>query len=242
MGWLQQVVEVLSRALEQGNLAWWALAVTAFVALAAVVYEAMAGSRRSVVPASARAHVFEHLKHGRRTQALQHSQQDDSPFSQVVRAALRLPQDAPSYIVYAAIEEAANREVALLRARVSFLGGLSVVALLVGTLGALGGMLAVLASATGAVTVAALAAQAAEALRLALSAGVLAAVVAGFYYVFLTRLHLVEATLWSEVQRLTAMLAGRKFLEEEKTEARQAEAPEENAGQAGEKSDEETDA
>lgn len=208
MEWLKKVSEAFSGAIEQGNLVWWVLAALVFISAAAVVYEALAGAARAVAPAGLRAHIFEHLKHGRHMQALQEAQRSSAPFAAVARTVLRLPEDAASYMFYAAAEETVNREAALLRARVSVLGGLAVAALLVGTIGALGGMLAVLRSAAASVSAAVLAAEAAGGMKTAVAAGVLAALVAGFYYVFLVRLHLVEALLWSETQRLAATLLG----------------------------------
>lgn len=208
MDWLKGLAEGFFQAIERGDAVWWVLAVLAFASLVALLYEAFSGAVRMVAPPSLRVHLFEHLKQGRRIQALQQAQQDNSPFANIARTALRLPENSPSYMTYASAEEALNREAAVLRARVSVLGGLAVAALLIGTIGVLGGMLSVLRSATAAVSAATLAAEAAASLKAALAAGILAALIAGFYYTFLTRSHTVEALLWSETERLVAMLLG----------------------------------
>lgn len=236
MEWLESISEGLLGTIERGEIVWWVLGILLFVSAAAIIYEALAGSVRLVAPAGLRVHLFEHLKHGRRIQALQQAQKSSSQFGAIARSALRLPEHSPSFITYAVTEETLNHETALLRARVSLIGGLAVASLLIGTVGALGGMLSIMKNAASSVSSATLAAEAVGGLKAAVAAGILAALVTGFYYVFLTRLHIVEALLWSESERLVAMLLGIKPDEQTGDRNDSAEEPseEQSGGEEGE--------
>jgi len=182
------------------------------VALAAAIYEFFVGARRAVIPPSARMHIFEHLKNGRFREALNHAQDKNAPFTNIVKAALRLPADTPSFITYSAVEDALYREITPLRSRVMLLQGLGLLSLLAGFAGALGGMYRGLSSG-GIQTGATMARSVSEALPAALAGLSFAIAILALAFLFQMRLAGNEAALTGDASRLAAYLLGPKYVE-----------------------------
>ena len=209
---MEDVMRCIQDFAGSGQLALPAVFFVAAVGLIAAIYELFAGSRRAVVPPAVRAHVFEHLKNARRREALSQAQDTNSPFTNIAKAALRLPLDTPSYITYASIEDSLFREISAMRSRVALIQGLGLLSLLAGLAGTLGGLYKSLAAGT-IQTPATVAKAVTDALPTA-TAGVLCAIVVfALAFLFQMRLSSNEAALTGDSSRLAAYLLGPKHIE-----------------------------
>jgi len=206
------IPEWLQAILGSGGAALPAVFIITAIALAAAIYELFVGSRKTVIPPAARMHVFEHLKNGRKQEALSQAQAKQSPFTNIAKSALRLPEDTPSYIIYATVEDTLFREIAALRSRVALLQGMGLLALLAGLAGTLGGIYKSLRGVN--LQTAATVAAAVTSVLPAVIAGVIAAIVIlTLAFLFQMRLTMTEAALTGDSSRLAAYALGPKYVE-----------------------------
>lgn len=209
---MEGVMRSIQDLVGSGQLALPAVFFVAAIGSVAAIYEFFAGSRRAVVPPAVRAHVFEHLKNARRREALSQAQDTNSPFTNIAKAALRLPADTPSYVAYASIEDGLFREISAMRSRVALIQGLGLLCLLAGLAGALGGLYKNLAA--GSIQTPATIAKAVTDALPAATAGVLCAIVIfALAFLFQMRLSSNEAALTGDSSRLAAYLLGPKYVE-----------------------------
>ncbi|MBN1807980.1 MAG: MotA/TolQ/ExbB proton channel family protein [Planctomycetes bacterium] len=225
--------EWLQTLLGSGGAALPAVFAIGAVALATAIYELFVGSKRAVIPPASRMHIFEHLKNERKQEALSRAQSKKSPFTNIVKTALRLPEDTPSYITYATIEDTLFREVASLRARVILLQGLGLLSLLAGLAGTLGGLYKSL-SGGGIQTAATLAKSVTGVLPAVVAGVVICIVILAAAFFFQMRLSVTEAALSGDASRLAAYILGRKYIEAAIPEAKPTEAGTEEETETGE--------